>query len=226
MQKNNNPLSPFAKAVLILFGVALVNGALLLVRAALSDSASFFIQVLYYFCRLLSLFTEVAGIGGAILYLSQRETKNACLFLLAGAGASGLTLLIAAVREAFEFIDYDLVGALGAYIGAAIVNFLLVLLVDVAILFFVWLIFLRRAPLSLISLKPACVVVMIVLTVYQLFSMVPDTVGFITDYYPNIYLVEILSIIFDYVFLAASAVLGYMIIRITQLFLTEEPEEE
>ncbi|MBQ8174962.1 MAG: hypothetical protein IJ009_06110 [Clostridia bacterium] len=226
MQETKKTLSPFTKAVLILFAVALFNGLLLLLRAAFMESSSFLIQILYYFCRLLSLFVEAAGVGGAIFYLARRQTKNAWLFLLAGAGASGLTLLIAAVREAFEFADYDLAGALGAYIGTAILNFLIVLLVDVAILLFVWIIFLRGRKNEFSSLVPCNWTVMAVLMVYQLFSMVPDTFSFVTDYYPNIYLVEILSIIFDYVFLFSSTLLGYMIIRITQMYLVEECEKK
>lgn len=215
-------LSPFLKMAFILFGAAILNGIFVLICAAFPYDI--LISVLYYLCRLLSLFVEAAGIGGALLYLARGQLKTAVQFLFVGAGASGLTLLIAAIREAFEYIDIDLVGALGAHIGAAIVNFLIVLLLDTTILLFVWIIFLRKPTGAYAVLKPASLTVMAILTVYQLFSMVPDTVTFITSYYPNIYPVEIFSMIFDYVFLFASAVLGYMIIRITQAYLTEEEE--
>ena len=217
-EKTKTPLSPFAKLVLIMLGAAILNGALVLICAAFPTTVV--VSVLYYLCRLLSLFVEAAGIGGALLYLSQKNLKQGCLFLLAGAGASGLTLLIAAVREAFEFIEIDLAGALGAHIGAAIVNFLIVLLLDTSILLFIWIIFLRKEPLATWQLKIPSVTVMAILTAYQLLSMVPDTVTFIRDYYPNIYLVEIASMIFDYIFLLISAFLGYMIIRITHSYLS------
>ena len=224
MINTKKDLSPFLKMALILFGAAILNGIFVLICAAFPHAVV--VSILYYLCRLLSLFVEAAGIGGALLYLSRRQLKAAVQFLLVGAGASGLTLLIAAVREAFEYIEIDLAGALGAHIGAAIVNFLIVLLLDTTILLFVWIIFLRKPTYTAAVLKPASLTVMAILTAYQLLSMVPDSVTFITSYYPNIYPVEIFSMIFDYVFLFASAILGYMIIRITHAFLSEEGKEE
>ena len=217
-------LTPFAKLAILLYAAALVSGICVVICAIFPYDI--LLNVLYYFCRLLSLFIEAAGIGGAIFYLSERKAKTGTRFLLTATGASGLTLLIAAVCEAFVYVEYDFVGALGAYIGAAILNYLIVLLLDLSILFFVWIIFFRRQEISPSVYKPCGIAVMVILTVYQLFSMVPDTVSFISDYYPNIYPVEIFSIVLDYVFLLASSFLGYMMIRVTQLYLTEAEATE
>ena len=212
-----------------LLAVAILNGALMLISTFTENL--YLIQVLYYLCKILSLFVEVAGLGSAILYLSKKQTGNAALMLLIAAGCNGIPLLAAAIRESFVYADIDLEGALIAYIAAAIANVLIALLVHTASLLFIWVIFFRRTgePIkpqprfrARTVLQRANLTGLFVLGAYQLFGLVPDTVSFIVDHWPNIYPNEVASMIFDYVFLFASLALGYVFMYLVQLMLTPE----
>ena len=212
-----------------LLAVAVLNSGLMLISTFIENIKV--IWFLFYLCKILSLFVEVAGLGAAILYLAKKQTANTALVLLTAAGCNGIPLVAAAIRESFVYADIDIGGALIAYIAAAFANILISLLVHTAALLFIWVIFFRREKEPLkpqpqfrarTVLQRANLTGLFVLAAYQLFGLVPDTVSFIVDYWPNIYPNEIGSIIFDFVFLFASLALGYLFMYLIQLLLTPE----
>ena len=212
-----------------LVAVATFNSGLMLISTFIENANV--IWFLFYLCKILSLFVEVAGLGAAILYLAQKQTGNSALVLLIAAGCNGIPLLAAAIRESFVYVDIDIGGALIAYIAAAFANILISLLVHTAALLFIWAIFFRREKEPLkpqpqfrarTILQRANLTGLAVLGAYQLFGLVPDTVVFIVDYWPNIYPNEVASMVFDFVFLFASLALGYLFMYLIQLLLTPE----
>lgn len=212
-----------------LLAVAALNSGLMLISTFTENVH--LIQLLYYLCKILSLFVEVAGLGAAILYLAKKQMGNTALILLTAAGCNGIPLLAAAIRESFVYVDIDIEGALIAYIAAALANILISLLVHTAALLFIWVIFFRRIEKPIkpqpqfrarTVLQRANLTGLFVLGAYQLFGLVPDTVSFIVDYWPNIYPNEVASMIFDFVFLFASLALGYVFMYLIQLMLTPE----
>ncbi len=229
MIKNKKTSSiPWQTAIALLI-IAVLNGGLMLISTFIENLAA--IQILFYLCKILSLFVEVAGLGAALLYLAKQHVGNTARILLIAAGCNGIPLVMAAVRESFAYIEIDIEGALIAYIAAAFMNILISLLVHTAALLFVWVILFRRTgepidpqPQFLVRgvLQRANLMGLFVLAAYQLFGLVPETVSFIRDYWPNIYPNEIAAMIFDYVFLFASLALGYVFMYLIQLMLTPE----
>lgn len=213
---------------------ALCEGVAALVAAALVVAVSFVTDgtvylVLQYACSLVSLFIGFAGLGAGFYYLAYGKAKDARLSVWIAGGATFLTQLAAAIVGTLPYAgaeSYDFNGALIAQLTSAVLNVLLTLALHFAILFFAWLLFFRgkrpdwpvrfffpRDPLTRANLLTAAVIL-----IYQLIGQIGKTMAFLDTYWPNIYPNERAMLIFEYVFLLMSILLGYTIAHMTQLF--------
>lgn len=224
---NETKTSPLNFLVPALFGLALLNSLLLILRAALENVTA--TLILYYACSLLSLFVTMVGMGAAMFYLSKMMCSAACRMLLITEGASLLPLLVAAVRTAFAYPDY-FTDALVIECLSAFGNTLLMLAIHLFLLLLCWLLFFKRQstpPLPQLSPKKsrlalANLTVVAVLFVYQVIAETIETVDFLTTYWPNVYRNEIGTIIFSYLYILVSLALGYFLLYITEALLQED----
>jgi hypothetical protein len=223
MKKSSSPILYLAFTLL---GMAVLNSALLILRAAMTSTT--IIMVLYYACSLLSLFMTMIGIGAALFYVSRMMAGVGCRILLLTEGASLIPMLAAAVRTAFDYPDY-FTDALVTEILSALGNTILMLGIHLLLLLLCWLLFFRnRQPVDMPQLLPkrnrlalSNLLVVAVLFLYQIIAETVETVNFLSTYWPNVYRNEIASIVFSYVYILLSLVLGYVIQYITQAFLCE-----
>lgn len=223
MKKSSSPILYLAFTLL---GMAVLNSALLILRAAMTSTT--IIMVLYYACSLLSLFMTMIGIGAALFYVSRMMAGVGCRILLLTEGASLIPMLTAAVRTAFDYPDY-FTDALVTEILSALGNTILMLGIHLLLLLLCWLLFFKnKPPVGRPQLLPkrnrlalSNLLVVAVLFLYQIIAETVETVNFLSTYWPNVYRNEIASIVFSYVYILLSLVLGYVIQYITQAFLCE-----
>ena len=178
--------SPLLYLYLLLFGSAVLNSALFLIRAAVANATV--ILILYYVCSLLSLLTTMLGMGAALLYLANRNGKAACAMVLLTSAAGLLPLLTAAIRtgllyeDAATAITLECLTALGNALIMAALHLLLLLLCHL-------LFFRRKAPLQApVSFSPlrnrlghANLLVVLLLMLYQLIYQTVDVVDFLIN---------------------------------------------
>ena len=228
--KHEKQRSPFLPLFAVLLAMAVLNGALVLVRAEMTSTTA--ILVLYYACSLLSLFGTMIFLGAALFYLSRQMAGISCRILLLGEVISLIPLLAAAVRTAFDYPDY-FTDTLVTEILMALGNTILMMGIHLALLLLSHLLYFRKAPafgMPRISLRHtrqglANFTVVSVLFVYQIVAETITTVDFVTTYWPNVYRNEIASIVFSYIYIVISLLLGYFIQYLTQAFLYEAYQE-
>lgn len=226
MNETQRSRSPILYLLIILLGMAVLNGVLVAVRAEMASTIA--IMVLYYACSLLSLFTAMIGIGAALFYFSGMASGLACRILLLTEGASLLPLLVAAVRTALDYPAY-FTDVLATEILSAVGNTILTLGIHLLLLLLCWLFFFRnRPPVGMPQLLPrhnrlalSNLLVVAVMFVYQIIAETVETVDFLSTYWPNVYRNEISSIVFSYVYIVLSLILGYVVQYVTQAFLYE-----
>ncbi|MBQ8351216.1 MAG: hypothetical protein IJY20_04120 [Clostridia bacterium] len=219
--------SPILLLTLILLGMALLNVILSALSTIIKDSVA--VLMISFACELLSLFVTVIGFGAALFYLSRAESGLACRLLLLANVISMVPLLYAAVQTAIDnpdlFADALIIGIL-----SAIGNTILMLGFHLLLLLICWLLFFRNkapqtdAPRLLPRqnrLALSNLIVIGVMFIYQIIGVTIDAVDFISEYWPTVYPNEIASIVFDYIFVVASLLLGYLIQHITQALLYE-----
>ena len=226
MNETQHSRSPLLYLLIILLGMAVLNGVLMAVYAEMTSTTV--TMVLYYACSLLSLFTTMIGMGAALFYLSRMMSGLSCCILLLTAGASLLPMLAAAVRTALDYPEY-FTDVLVTEILSAFGNTILMLGIYLLLLLLCWLLFFRnRPPVGAPKLMPkqnrlalSNLIVVLVMFVYQIVAETAETVNFLSTYWPNVYRNEIASIVFSYVYIVLSLILGYLIQYITQAFLHE-----
>ncbi len=218
--------------VVLMIAATVLNAVALIITSLISHAL--IIEVLYYLCKMLSLFCETVGLGIAIFHLAGKEMGGVYRALALTEGCTAITRLTAAVLDSLIYMEIDFAGALGTMLVSALLNILISLAVHVAVLLFVWLLFFRRQPACVSpcprfrpqnALGYANVAAIFVLLAYQLFGLVPETVGFILDYYPNIYPSEIDHMVFDFAFTFISLFLGYVLLFLAQWMLMPEDNE-
>ncbi len=219
---------PRAGLYLLITAATLLTSGLLAWRT-LSTNVTV-ILVLNYLAKLLVLLIGLSGLGLAYPPARKREWRSVIASFAVTAGAYLFIQAVAAVCTAFAYIEYGFDVTLAIELGTAFTNTLFQLLLHVTVFLFVFLIvFLKRTtdeePL-LFSLRPplsrANLLSVGVLFLFQLAELIADTVVFIMDYYPNIYPNEIITMIFDFVFLILSMMIGYVALYAIELLLTEE----
>lgn len=210
---------------LAMLAAAVLNSLLLVSRTWLTTTAA--VTVIYYACSLLSLFVTMVGMGSALFYLSRKSVGHACCLLWLAGAATLLPLLCAAILSSLSYPDYfadilvwELLSAIGSAALTTGTYFLLLLLC--------WLCFFRRASAQAkaprLSLRrnrlgQANLLIAGLLFLYQAVTETVETVDFLSTYWPNVYRNEIASIIFAYVFILLSLLLGYLIQYGTQVLL-------
>ena len=213
-----------------MLAAALLSCGLLFLRGVTENVVVLY--VLFYALSLLSLFIGHAGLGGAFYEISRGHGRGAVRLILLSAACGALPLLAAAVRTALpyrEYADFSLV--LWAQIGSALANTLISALIYSVILLLAWLAVFRRTgkfdPPCLFGKKLfplANLTATLVFLVYRLLLQIPQTVQFVREYWPNVYPGEILSIVFDYVFILFSLALGYgLLFLVEAVFSESEP---
>ena len=184
------------------------------------------IEIVYYFCDLLSLAIECFAIGLGIFHLSRQNRRDALLSLLfvrlIAWGATFAATLLYSVFYAIT-LEYDFFAVFFLYEGTALLNLLIAVLIDMGILLLLWLLFFWKHTLPA---RHANATTVLCLLVIKLAGLLPDTIGRFVSSAPNLppYLG---SIIFDYVFLLLSLGLGYLLLSVIQAFLSpEEPSTD
>lgn len=217
---------PILYTFLILLIPSLLNGALVLLRAELTDATA--ILALFYICRLLSLLVGFFGLGCALRACNRGILRSAILYLLVSAGAYGITQLIAAVREILYFVGYEdyLSYALINHLGSALANTILFFLLHGALLILCYFAFFRgKAPLvgelPLFSRRDrratAAGVATLLLFLYQFIPQLIETIAmFLDEFGPTITQTDIFLIVLGYLFLFLSMFIGYFLLSLVQ----------
>ncbi len=181
------------------------------------------IEIVYYFCDLLSLAIECFAIGFGIFHLARQNWRNALLSLvfvrLISWAATFTATLLYSVFYAIT-VEYDFFSVFFLYEGTALLNLLIAVLIDLGILFLLFLLFFWKHTLPA---RHANATAILCLLIIKLADLLPDTIGRFVSSAPNLppYLG---SIIFDYVFLLLSLGLGYLLLCVIQAFLSDASE--
>ena len=181
------------------------------------------IEIVYYFCDLLSLAIECFAIGLGILHLSRKNWHGAPLSLtfvrlIAGATTMAATLLYSVFYSVVA--EFDFFTVLAIYMGTAALNLLISILVDLGILLLLWLLFFWKHTLPTRFVNGAALLCLLII---KLAGLLPDTVSRFISSAPNLP-PHLGSIIFDYVFLLLSLGLGYLLLCVIQAFLSDTSE--
>ena len=179
------------------------------------------IEIIYYVCDLLSLGIECFAIGLGILHLAKKNCRSVLFSLLfvrliAWVATFAATLLYS-VFYAIA-LEYDFFTVFFLYEGTALLNLLIAVLIDAAVLLLLWLLFFWKRPLPV---RYANITATLCLLLIKLAGLLPDTIGRFVSSAPNLppYLG---SIIFDYVFLLISLGLAYLLLCVIQAYLSPE----
>ncbi len=233
MENQNTKRGALKSLYLLMLGVSMINGGLLLVWSNLTVSDGFteFIALLLsYLCPLLTLLVGLFSLGGALYAIARHAYKPAWLILLVGGGCELLVQVIAALRNSLLYHQngYDLASSLLSLLLSALINSLLSLALHATATFGGWFFFLhgkdtyRGTPKLLSKTDTLCHASLLavgLLFLYRLALQIIDTVNYVAKYTPNIGGDEIAMIVFDYVFLLVSIVLGYAVTNAVQLSL-------
>ncbi len=218
-------------ALYIAVGAAtLLASGLLLWRTFSANTAVIFF--LNYFTKLLVLMIGLAGLGLAYTALAARRKSGIGLAFLVSTGGYLFMQIVAAFCTALAYMDYDFDVTLAVAIGSAFTNTLFQLLLHATVFLFVFLLvfFRKEMPHSPLLFgwrnryARANLLSVGVLFIFQLAELIADTVNFILAYAPNIYPGEIASMVFEFVFLILSMLLGYVALYAVELICVPEKE--
>ncbi len=219
---------PRACMYLGIMALSLLTAGLLVTVSICPDTTVIFI--LNYLCKLLTLLIGLAGLGLAFFAAARREFSSVAAALAVSTAGYAIPQIVGAVCTAVAYMEYDFWLTLGIMLGSALANTLLQLLLFAAVFLFAYLLILRRshaneAAPALRSLRNpytrANLLATALLFAYQLAELISDTVLFIQDYAPNIYPAEIATMIFDFVFLTVTMILGFVVLYAVELFAHE-----
>ncbi len=220
---------PYRFLLPLLFCPALFN-CLLLILSDFITSAPLY-SVVYYVCRLLSLFVLMAGAGAALFYLSKLRGCDACLLLAWTEAASFIPQIVAVIYTALDYpndlataITFEMLGAIGNALVMAALHYILLFL-GYLLLFHRFgaqtqpprFLHDRMSLASLIFIGP--------LWLYQLIMQTIEVVDFFNNW-QYIYPSEVGMIIFEYIFVSLSIFLGYLLHYITQSLLHYDETRE
>ena len=222
---------PVLFVFLILLCPAILSGALVLLRAEITNTAA--ILAIAYICRLLSLLVGFFGLGCAFRAANRGEALRGIAYLGVASASYGIMQLVAAVREIFCFANYPdyLADAIIGNLGAAIGNVFFFFLPYFLVYFVLYLIYFRgRAQetgelpfLSFRSRRAAAgMVATIALFLYQFIPQLFNTLSALLDEFgPTMTRTDIFYFVADYGFLILSMLVGYATLNIVQGYAEE-----
>lgn len=218
--------------------LALFAGALLdmglLILADNTTSATVYL-ILYSAAQLCSLFVMFAGFGAMFYRVLYRRARDGYGGMAFTALCCALPTLLAAFLEIRPYLSTAYAAEAWRRYGlSAGLNILLYTAFLFAVAGLCHLFFLRRGrpdlPVRFFSLRdPLCraqgAAALCVLAL-KLCMQIPDTIAFVEEY-GRLYADEVAAIVFDYVFLLVSVLLGYLIEYMVVLaFLYADTKEE
>ena len=224
-------MRPALLIFLILFCPAIVCGALVLLRAELTNSGA--ILAIAYICRLLALLVGFFGLGCAFRAANRGDFFRGFSYLGAASAAYGVMQLVAAGREIVYYIGYpDYLGeAILSNLGAAVGNILVFFLLYAVIYAVFALIFFHKkatvaGELPFFSLRDrrACagLAATLALFLYQFIPQLINTLSaFLDEFGPTMTSTDIFYIVADYGFLLLSMLAGYATLNIVQGYIEE-----
>ncbi len=229
-QTNQIPNTPSERPLLLTFLIllcpAILCGALVLLRAELTNSAV--ILAIAYICRLLSLLVGFFGLGCAFRAANRGELLRGVAYLAVSAASYGVMQLIAAVREILYFVGYPdyLTDAIIINLGAALGNVFTYFLPYFVVYVIMYLAFFHKkaaltGELPFFSLRDrralAGLLATAALFFYQFILQLINTLSvFLDEFGPTMTQIDVFYIVADYAFLLLSMLVGYATLNIVQ----------
>ena len=218
--------------------LALLAGALLdmgLLLLSFHTQSGTVYLILSYAAQLCSLFIIFAGFGAAFYHILFRRARSGYGCIALAALCYALPIALAAFQQIRPYLPTAYaVEAWRRYGLSAGLNILLYTAFLFAAVGLCQLLFLRRGrpdmPVRLFSLRdPLCRTqgfAALLALALKLCLQIPETVAIVEDL-GRLYADEVAAIVFDYVFLFVSVLLGYLIeYMVTLMFLYEDVKDE
>lgn len=183
----------------------------------LASKNALFTEAVFYLIKFLSMVAFFSALGAAYFFSSFKNSfSDGIKVVLIASAASFASLVIASLIQNFDIVDGTFWVKMLSSVALALINFVISFLLLFAGYIFPYRVFMKKADVSdhrLYTKKLSICAIFAsgISALYNLGVLTVETVTYISAYAP-LYTNEILSIIYDYLFIIVTSVIGAFII--------------